>query len=85
MHALKHQKIHEVEHWSPVKKTFCQLGRMLGVILGYSIPSTAAASGLEFVHPIESALPIVIVRIFIRLVGGIYQPRMRSHFVMTSD
>ena len=43
-------------------KPFCQLGRMLGVVVGCSIPSTAAASGLELcsVRPIQSALPIVI-------------------------
>ena len=53
-----------------MKKLFCQLGRMLGVILGCSIPSTAAASGLELIHPVQSALSIVIVRIFIQLVKG---------------
>ena len=67
---------------------------MLGVILGCSIPFTAAASGLELVHPLQSALPIVIVSIFIQLVEGAYQPRkstvfalseMRFCFVMTSD
>ena len=64
------------------------------MILGCSIPPTAAASGLELVLPLQSALPIVIVRIFIQLVEGVYQPRkskvfamskMRSCFVMTTD
>ena len=38
------------------------------MVFGCSISSTAAASGLELVHPIQSVLPIVIVRIFIQLV-----------------
>ena len=66
MHALKYQKSHEVEHWSAVKKPFCQLGRMLGVVFGFSIPFTAAASGLKLVHPLQSVHPIVIMRIFLQ-------------------
>ena len=64
------------------------------MILCHSIPSTAAASGLELAHPLQSALPIVVVSIFIQLVEGVYQPKkskvfamskMRICFAMTSD
>ena len=64
------------------------------MVYSCSISSTAAASGLELVRPIQSALPIVIASILIQLVEGVYQPRKskvfvmsekRSCFVMTSD
>ena len=55
------------------------------MVFGCFISSTAAASGLELVRPIQSALPIVIASILIQLVEGVYQPRKSKVFVMSEN